>query len=258
MAWRRRQFLGGAVAGASAGVAGCLGFTIVKESRDSDEDGVNDAADYAPRDPDVQNKSDVGASPTPDSPGDSFEDGAYTPEWTVERDLGTIEIVADGMVGDRSLEVRGDATGTTQWVIELRRSLDTPVTFGSVFSTWVKTDRIGPPDLRAYQLGDPERSDGPYARIAYGDGTVLTDGDAVPEATLWADPAPDTWYEFELEVIDDGRIRFGVRDTDGLTVASRTRGASANSAYTHELLRARDASDATPAVWFDNVGLEGG
>lgn len=60
----RRQYLGLLAASGALAVSGCSG----SEVRDTDGDGMIDSEDYAPKDPDVQEKADVGSGgSTPES-----------------------------------------------------------------------------------------------------------------------------------------------------------------------------------------------
>ncbi|MFC6954181.1 hypothetical protein [Halorubellus litoreus] len=111
----RRRILAAVGVTGTIGVSGCLRLTGSEEPtstatsiKDSDGDGVIDSEDYAPRDPDVQEESDVenddattaDADPTETetetetrteetagaaSFGDDFEDGTYDDTWAVTR-----------------------------------------------------------------------------------------------------------------------------------------------------------------------------
>jgi hypothetical protein len=59
---RRREFLTITVSGAAVALlTGCLGSVTGNQVKDSDGDGMVDDQDYAPKDPNVQSKSDVNA-----------------------------------------------------------------------------------------------------------------------------------------------------------------------------------------------------
>jgi len=63
---RRRKILKGTRIGIAASIAGCVGGFGGNDIQDSDGDGVIDSEDYAPNDPEVQEKSDIRtATPTP-------------------------------------------------------------------------------------------------------------------------------------------------------------------------------------------------
>jgi hypothetical protein len=64
----RRSLLRAGAGLTAAGLAGCLGALPGSGDTDSDDDGVPDDEDYAPRDPHVQSKSDLDPAATPAAP----------------------------------------------------------------------------------------------------------------------------------------------------------------------------------------------
>jgi hypothetical protein len=84
----RRRFLCGVLAGSLISMAGCSGLSGSDDDgvQDSDGDGVIDSEDYAPQDPDVQDKSDIGSGEsTPETPT-STETATPTPTEEIERE----------------------------------------------------------------------------------------------------------------------------------------------------------------------------
>lgn len=63
----RRALLRGSVTAAVIGVTGCTINTGGSDIKDTDDDGVIDSEDYAPRDPEVQEKSDLLGTETEDT-----------------------------------------------------------------------------------------------------------------------------------------------------------------------------------------------
>jgi hypothetical protein len=79
-----------------AALAGCAGLFEDEDIRDSDGDGVIDSEDYAPRDPDVQEKSDlVSTTDQTTDPADTPVTG--DPTETEEPEVGTTVTPTPGM-----------------------------------------------------------------------------------------------------------------------------------------------------------------
>jgi len=84
----RRRFLCGVLAGGLISMAGCSDLIGSDDDgvQDSDGDGVIDSEDYAPQDPDVQKKSDIGSGEsTPETPTPT-ETATPTPTEETERE----------------------------------------------------------------------------------------------------------------------------------------------------------------------------
>lgn len=172
---RRREFLCATGTASLVSIAGCSGVLDGGDDvEDSDGDGVVDSSDYAPRDPAVQEKSDLRAvececpgtatptaepdrgtpttrtereppttepTPTDGGPGsvlvDGFESGSHERRWEVTQSQSdaSATVVSDRSYrGSRSLRVHIGETGRGDY--GLAYDFSRPVQDAQVFSCW--------------------------------------------------------------------------------------------------------------------------
>lgn len=190
---------------------------------------------------------------------DSFENGSLTaPDWRVEKEEGTVEVVEDGYDGRYALRTtdpgNGDSYGGFHLANKVWLPLSDPVTEGTVFSTWVKTNAVGVPDHRSYQVGDGAGyGTGTYMSMRFRKGRVRINGDAMTAGTLYTDHSPGIWYKFEMEVLGDGEVEFRLLNSNEDVLASEVRKASNSSDYSRVELWSGDKSDKQVTAWFDRV-----
>ncbi|MGM0592558.1 MAG: PKD domain-containing protein, partial [Halobacteriota archaeon] len=220
-------------------------------SVESDDDNSGDGDDGSDGD-DGDDGSDDGDGD--DAGYDGFEDGDITsdPEWTVEGTGGIHTVNYDAHTGERGLELAVDG-GDSHNTYRLNHPFEGGVPEGTVFSTWAKTNSVGPADHRVYQVGTGSGTSGNFAHIRFRKGAVQINGDAMGAQNLWSNPSADTWYKFEMEILGDGKVDFRVRDEAGDVIRSNTLRASASSDYEEVQLWTRDVSDRYPTATFDEV-----
>lgn len=189
MTTRRRRFVQSLSVIGAASLAGCTAgrraldeFDIDDSPstvQDTDGDGVIDSEDYAPRDPEVQQQSDLAdpsststPSATPNSQAiitEQFDDGSYTDTFTIrEQDDETIEVQNGRLLhespknynkGGTMLSGEFDATGTVQFQTNAKFDLTNYWGYGMGFwfdnaRAWIKEQKWGEEDrLKAVVKG---------------------------------------------------------------------------------------------------------
>jgi len=224
----RRQFLrtGGVVG--MVGLTGCSQITGGNDIKDTDDDGVIDSEDYAPRDPDVQDAEDVEESNPIEQDEGNQEQTSDDPEQTSM----TVDGFEDGNIDEYTGEISG---------FEVQQS----VVANGVNA--LKGDGDNTSIFRDVSLSQPSRVQG-YGRVERGggnenahisyfnggssgskileinffmnrgsDGYGDTSGEPklVVNRTDVCDISYSTWYLVELEDINWGEERVGEVKVDG-------------------------------------------
>lgn len=206
----------------------------------------------------TEEESTTTTSADPDGLYDGFENGSLNdPDWNIAESGGSIETVTEGFEGSRSLQLTDPGNGDQEKVIRCNQiwlPISRSIPEGTTFSTWTKTDAIGPPDHRVYQIGEGGGfGNGTFAAIRFRKGRVQINGDAITAKDLTSEVSPNTWYKFQMMVLGDGGVEFSVLDSNEQEIVSRSLQASNSSAYDRVQLWSGDITSQSVSVWFDKV-----
>lgn len=286
----RRALLAAGFATAGAGVSGCLrlsgsgsGSTATETSsiRDSDGDGVIDSEDYAPNDPEVQDRADAATETTTEQGAtetatttategavvDGFESGAYDDgnpvTWTVQSPGEDIVVVDDLAVrGDAALSMLSGAADGNHAVVTNRQSGRT-FEDGDGYGAWLRTDEDGGAGRAHYRLGTQQAPRGPHEIAAelQGDRGTLrvrtrdATGDVLETGTVQGVGA-DAWYRVDLEVRPSEEAAVvRVVDRSGSEVGTASAATTGETAVEHTTLEVPKPGGEQVVGRFDAVVL---
>lgn len=290
----RRAVLG-ATAGTAVGLSGCLRLTGDSDNsattdsetptpsiQDSDGDGVIDSEDYAPNDPDVQDKEDVVTEDTETTEAttetttantttasgravEGFESGAYDDgrpvTWAVQSPGEEILVLDDlAVAGEQALSMLSGAAEGNHAVLSNRQA-DRTFADGDTYGAFLRTDGDGGGGRANYRLGTRATPRGPHEIAAelLGDrGAVRVQtrdatGSVLDTATV-ADASPDTWYRVEIEVRPSERRAIGrVFDESGSELGSARVSTTGESALDQTVLEVPKPGGEQVLGRFDDV-----